>query len=33
MRSATFGKDEEEINEVITDFKEDVEDLKEDLPK
>ena len=33
MRSATFGKDEEEANEVITDFKEDLEDLKEDLPK
>ena len=33
MRSATFGKDAEEINEVIMDFKEDIEDLKEDLPK
>ena len=33
MRSATFGKDEEEINEVITDFKEDIEDLKDDLKK
>lgn len=29
MRSATFGKDAEEINEVIMDFKEDIEDLKD----
>ena len=30
MRSATFGKDTEEAIEVITDFKEDIEDLKDD---
>ena len=33
MRSATFGKDAEEINEVIMDFKEDIEELKDDLKK
>ena len=33
MRSATFGKDAEEINEAIMDFKEDIEDLKDNLKK
>ena len=33
IRSATFGKDAEEINEVIMDFKEDIEDLKDNLKK
>ena len=30
MRSATFGKDTEEAYEIISDFKEDIEDLKSD---
>ncbi len=33
LRSATFEKDAEEVTEIITDFQEDIEKLKADIPE